>query len=84
MRVVCIYRDDQDYSRSVNEWLENFRRQTGREIETMDPDLSPGFCEAYDIVEYPTIIALGSRGDVRAIWCGRDLPLINEVLYYVI
>ena len=84
MRVVCIYRDNQDYSRSVNEWLENFRRQTGREIETIDPDLNPGFCEAYDIVEYPTIIALGRRGDVRAIWSGRDLPLINEVLYYVI
>ena len=38
MRVVCVYRDRQDYTRSVDEWLENFRRQTGREIETMDPD----------------------------------------------
>ena len=84
MRVVCIYQDNQDYSRSVNEWLENFRRQTGREIETMDPDRNPGFCETYDIVEYPTISALGSRGDIRAIWSGRDLPLINEVLYYVL
>ena len=84
MRVVCIYREGQDYSRSVNEWLENFRRQTGREIETMDPDTSPGFCEAYDVVEYPTIMALSDRGEVRAFWSGRDLPLINEVLYYMI
>ena len=84
MRVVCIYRDNQDYSRSVNEWLENFRRQTGREIETMDPDKNTGFCEAYDIVEYPTILALGEQGDVRASWRGRDLPLINDVLYYMI
>lgn len=84
MRVVCIFRDNQDYSRSVFEWLENFRRQTGREIETMDPDTSPGFCEAYDVVEYPTIMALSDRGEVRAFWSGRDLPLINEVLYYMI
>ncbi len=84
MRVVCIYRDNQDYSRSVNEWIENFRRQTGREIETMDPDTSPGFCEAYDIVEYPTLMALGDRGDIRAFWSGKDLPLFNEVLYYMI
>ena len=84
MRVVCIYRDNQDYSRSVNEWIENIRRQTGREIETMDPDTSPGFCEAYDIVEYPTIMALGERGEIRAFWSGKDLPLINEVLYYMI
>ena len=84
MRVVCIYRDNQDYSRSVEEWLENFRRQTGREIETMNPDTNTVFCEAYDVVEYPTILALGERGDVRASWRGRNLPLINEVSYYMI
>lgn len=84
MRVVCIYRDNQDYSRTVSEWLESFYRQTGREIEVLNPDENVGFCEAYDIVEYPTIMALGETGDVRAIWRGRDLPLINEVLYYMI
>ena len=84
MRVVCVYRDNQDYSRTVNEWLEDFRRQTGREIEAIDPDCEPGFCEAYDVVEYPTILALGERGDVRASWRGRELPLVNEVLYYMI
>ena len=84
MRVVCIYKDNQDYTRSVTDWLENFRRHTGREIETMDPDQSPAFCEAYDIVEYPTIIALSNDGEVRNLWRGRDLPLINEVLYYML
>ena len=84
MRVVCIYRDNEDYSRTVDEWLENIRRQTGREIETMNPDENPGFCESYDVVDYPTILVLGDRGDVRASWGGRDLPLINEVLYYMI
>ncbi len=84
MRVVCVYRDNQDYSRSVNEWLENFHRQTGREVEIMDPDKNTGFCEAYDIVEYPTILALGEHGEVREIWRGKDLPLFNEVLYYMI
>lgn len=84
MRAVCIYRDNQDYSRSVNEWLEDFRRQTGREIETMDPDREPHFCEAYDVVEYPTILILGERGEVRSMWRGKNLPLFNEVLYYLI
>ncbi len=84
MRVVCIYRDKQDYSRTVDEWLETFRRQTGREIETMDPDTNVGFCEAYDVVEYPTILALGESGDVRASWRGSSMPLVDEVLYYMI
>jgi hypothetical protein len=84
MRVVCVFRDNQDYSRSVTDWLEDFRRQTGREIEIMDPDQNTSFCETYDIVEYPTILALGEMGDVRAMWRGRNLPLINEVSYYMI
>lgn len=84
MRVLCIYKDNQDYTRSVDEWLENFRRQTGREIETMDPDKNTSFCETYDIVEYPTILALGGRGEVVASWRGKELPLVNEVLYYMI
>lgn len=84
MRVVCVYRDNQDYTRSVEEWMENIRRQTGHEIESIDPDTNPNFCEAYDVVEYPTIMALGERGEVRASWRGKTLPLINEVLYYMI
>ncbi len=84
MRIVCIYRDNEDYTRPVEEWLENFRRATGREIETMSPDDSPAFCETYDIVEYPTIIALGNSGEVLNLWRGRDLPLLNEVMYYTI
>lgn len=84
MRVVCIYRDNQDYTRDVTDWLETFYRQTGYKIETMDPDKNPNFCETYDIVEYPTIIALTESGEVRNFWSGRNLPLINEVLYYVI
>ncbi len=83
MRIICIYRDNEDYSRSVNEWLENFRRQTGRELETMNPDENISFCEAYDVVEYPTFLALDNEGGVRNMWRGSSLPLIDEVLNYV-
>ena len=84
MRVVCVFRDNEDYTRSVTDWLEDFYRQTGKRIETMNPDENTNFCTTYDIVEYPTIIALGNSGEVLAMWRGRNLPLINEVLYYTI
>lgn len=84
MRIVCIYRQNQDYSRSTNEWIENFRRQTGHGIEIINPDENISFCETYDVVEYPTILALGNSGEVHASWRGKELPLINEVLYYTI
>ena len=83
MRIICIYRDNQDYSRSVNEWLENFHRQTGREIEILNPDENPSFCEAYDVVEYPTIMALGPNGEVVSTWKGMTMPLFDEVTYYL-
>ena len=84
MRVVCVFRDNEDYTRAVTDWLEDFYRQTGKKIETMNPDENTNFCVTYDIVEYPTIIALGNNGEVMAMWRGRNLPLINEVLYYTI
>lgn len=84
MRVVCVYRDNQDYTRTVTDFLEDFRRQTGKEIETMNPDENTDFCEAYDIVEYPTILALDDNGAVMGMWRGREMPLMNEVMYYTI
>lgn len=83
MRVVCVYKDNQDYTRMVDEWLTDFYRQTGHEIETIDPDANVGFCETYDIVEYPTILALDNTGAILSIWRGQKLPLFNEVLYYL-
>ena len=82
MRTICVFRDNQDYTRAVTDWLEDFYRRTGRHIETMNPDENTDFCTTYDIVEYPTIITLGNSGEVIAMWRGRNLPLINEVSYY--
>ena len=84
MRVICVYRDNEDYTRSVTDWIENIRRQTGYEVESMNPDENTRFCETYDIVEYPTIIALDNQGSVLSVWRGRDLPLIKEVLFDII
>ena len=84
MRVVCVFRKNTDYARSVNEWLEGFYRQTGHNIEVIDPDKNINFCETYDVVEYPTMLAIDNIGSVRASWRGKELPLFNEVLYYMI
>lgn len=85
MRVVMITKDETDYARSVSMFLEDFQRQTGRTIEALDPESSEGemLCRAYDIVEYPTMIALGDDGQMQTMWRGRTLPTIGEVSYYV-
>ena len=84
MRVVVISRDATDYARSVEEWLREFQRRTGRELEVINPDSAAGisFCTAYDIVEYPSVIALTDDGVMQQLWAGTQLPTISEVSYY--
>lgn len=84
MRVISIYKDKTDYSRTVDEFLRDFERQTGHVIEVIDPDSADGaqFCESYDITEYPTLIALADDGTMQNIWPGLPLPTMNEVSYY--
>lgn len=85
MRVVVIWRESSDYARDVIDWLENFRRRTGEELESVNPDDKVGISlvETYNAVQYPTILALSSDGILQKDWSGLPLPLIDEVAYYL-
>ena len=85
MRTVVVYKEETDYAREVIDYLRDFKRQTGHDIETINPDTSEGtdFCRVYDIVEYPSMIAISNDGVLQNIWRGLPLPTISEVSYYV-
>lgn len=85
MRIVVLYRDQTDYARTVIDFLHDFSRQTGHDLETLDPDSAEAvlFCDTYGIVDYPTIIAMSDDGVMQNIWNGLPLPTISEVSYYV-
>lgn len=84
MRVAIVYRYESDHAREVLDYLRDFERQTGRTIETVDPDTREGadFCRAYDIVEYPSVVAMSDDGAFQHLWRGRPLPTISEVSFY--
>ena len=84
MRIVVVFQDQTDSTRTVLDFLRDFEHQTGHAIETLDPGSPAGasFCETYDIVEYPTIIALSDDSVMQNMWRGLPLPTINEVSYY--
>lgn len=84
MRVVVIYKENTDYARTVTDYLRDFKMRTGRELETMDPESLPGisFTETYDILEFPTIVAISDGGQLQNQWRGLPLPTISEVSYY--
>lgn len=85
MKVIVVYRQESGHAREVTNFLRDFSRQTGRIIEEIDPDSREGdsFCRTYDIVEYPTLIALDDNGVMQHLWRGLPLPTINEVSFYV-
>jgi hypothetical protein len=85
MRTAVVYRDQSDYTREVMDYLHDFKHQTGHDLEVVNPDTPEGaqFCETYDIVEYPTVIAMSDDGVMQNIWNGLPFPTISELSFYV-
>jgi protein-disulfide isomerase-like protein with CxxC motif len=85
MRTLVVYKEDNEHARSVDTFLHDFMRRTGRELDTINPDTREGanMCRTYDIIEYPTVIALDDNGTMQHLWRGLPLPTISEVSYYV-
>ena len=85
MRVVVVSREATDYARDVETFLGDCKRQTCHDLEVLDPDSLEGtqFCEVYDILQFPTLVAISDDGQLQNIWKGLPLPTMSEVSYYV-
>ena len=86
MRVVVIYKRATDYGLEVEEWTTELKaRDTENKVEEVDPETIDGerLAEAYEIVQYPTVMALDDQGRVLASWTGLPLPRLDEVSYYL-
>jgi hypothetical protein len=85
MRVVVVFKQDSSHARDVLDFLHDFEHQTGHILDTLNPDEPEGeqFCRAYDIVEYPTVIAVADDSSMQNMWRGLPLPTISEVSYYI-
>lgn len=84
MRVVIVWREESDYAREVREWIRDFENRTGVAIDSVNPDEPNGIslCKAYDVVEYPTILALSDSGSMLHMWRGTPLTSLDSVAYY--
>ena len=85
MRVFVVYKPDSEHAREVVDYLRDFERQTGYRIEEINPETRDGdaICRLYDIVQYPTIVAVDDDGVMQTAWAGSPLPLMDEVSFYV-
>ncbi len=84
MKIILVGRERSEHGREIRDYVRDFKNITGGEIEILDPDSLRGesFCKSYDIVQYPTVIAISNDGHMQQMWKGKPLPLINELSYY--
>ena len=85
MRVVVLSNSKTDYARGVESFMTDFERRTGKPLEFIEA-YSPeaeSLARTYDIMQYPTILALADDGRVQNMWVGESMPTISEVSYYV-
>jgi len=53
------------------------------ECISMDTKEGANLAELYDILHYPAVVAVDSNGIMQKIWSDGQLPLMNELQYYI-
>ena len=69
----------------AQDYVRDFARNTGKELPLVDVNTREGAYQAqvYDIVRYPSILAIDDEGKVLQTWTGDMLPRFDEVSFYV-
>lgn len=69
----------------VEEFAREFsRRYEDRRLDLVSVDTRDGSATAtlYDVMKWPTVLALADDGQIIHEWQGESMPLMNEVSYY--
>jgi hypothetical protein len=85
MKAVILYKPNSEHDSSVNAYVREFARETGRSIALVDSDSVQGIeiAKLYDIVQSPVIIVLRDDGSFVQSWVDRDRwPTVSELSFY--
>lgn len=83
--MLIFYRPDSEHARSVEEFVHDFGKQyPDLSLTLVNPDTIDGSqkAEVYDVMSYPTTIAISNDGSILSRWDNGGMPLMNEVAYY--
>lgn len=85
MKAVLLYRQHSESERLGRNFAGDFERKTGKPLEVIEADSREGMevARLYDIVAYPAIIAMANDGKMLQLWQGENLPLMDELSFYV-
>lgn len=87
MKLLIVYRPNSEHSTLIESFVRDLQHQHEVEdkIEMISVDTREGaaMAAAYDIWEYPAIIAIANDGGTLNMWTGEQLPLMDEVVSYI-
>jgi hypothetical protein len=85
MKATLLYRPNSEFSRSVDEFIREFRGRSSFPLEVVDVDSRDGtnIAEVHDIVDNPAVLVLRDDGSLVKSWAGTPLPLVNDVVGYL-
>lgn len=86
MKILVLYRPNSEQATNVETFIRDFKvRHDSARMEVVDVDSREGIATAslYDVMQYPTILALRDDGSIMKSWEGVDLPLMDEIAYYL-
>jgi len=85
MKVMVLYQPNTEHERQVLTFSEDIRRSTGRSVDLISLDTKEGaeIAKLYDIFNSPSVIAVNDDGVLQQLWSDGNLPLMNDVLYYL-
>ena len=85
MKAMIFYRPNSEHERTVEEYVRDFARHTGKKLPMVNVDTRDGADQAqlYDILKFPSIVATDDEGKVLQVWTDDMLPRFDEVSFYV-
>lgn len=86
MKVVILYRPQAEYATAVESFARDFKvRHSSAKIDLVNIDEREGIAMAsiYDIMNFPSIIAVTIDGRLLQMWQGNQLPRIDDVAAYM-
>lgn len=87
MKLLILYRPNSEHASDIESFVRDFqmRHDIGSRLQLVSVNTREGAATAslYDIMSYPSILAVADDGSVINMWQGQPLPLMDEVAGYV-
>ncbi|HET7320548.1 MAG TPA: hypothetical protein VFI84_03125 [Candidatus Saccharimonadales bacterium] len=85
MKIVVLYRPNSEHGRVVEQFIHDYQNTHGTgKMEVLNLDSREGTATAslYDVMRYPSILALREDGQLLRSWEGEPMPLMDELAAY--